>query len=79
MLYGNLNHDTVLAFLNQICVLDQTNKGVYFSTEALLLVLVKLVWLVFKPLLRCALLPLKMVKFYYVCLVSCLCSAMHSV
>ena len=49
VMYGNLTHDTVLAFISQICVLvQQTDQGVYYSTKISLLVLVKLAWRVFQ-------------------------------
>ena len=51
-LYGDFTHDTVLASLIQMCVLVQhANQGIHYSTKVLLLVLMKLIWCAFDPLL----------------------------
>ena len=78
-MYGNLTHDTVLAFISQIYVLvQQTNKDVYYSTKILSFVLVKLVWCVSQKLHLYALLPLKMADFYCTCRVPRLMQNLHS-
>ena len=70
MLYGDFTHDAVLASLIQICVLvQQTYQGIHYSTDVLSLVLMKLIWRAFEPLLLYTLLATQNGRLLCACVV----------
>ena len=82
-LCGDLTRNAVLAFLNKICTLvQQTNRGAYYSTKISSSILSKAALAGVFPLLCLHCYPLKMADFYYACvvprLVNKLCSYLYS-